>query len=337
MKKFLISVSLLIAFFSATKMVEAQDKKPVLTSSLAKPYVAPEFSEIDKWLNSEPLKMEDLKGKVVLIEFWTYSCINCIRTFPYINKLHEKYAKDGLVIVGVHSPEFEFEKRPENVNTAIRQFKIGYPVAMDNRMATWKSYANQYWPAHYLIDKDGMVVYTHFGEGNYPTLENNIRLLLGLDQAKSDPKNLQTVIQKQTPETYLGSDRSSRNSNESLKTLTYPAHLPPDSWALQGNWKITKQFVQSQKADDAIRLNFKAKKVFAVMMTEKGTPVDVDIFIDGKRAITNNGSDVSNGIVTVKNAKLYELVNLEKAGNTTLELNAKAAGLQIYTFTFGDK
>lgn len=144
-----------------------------------RPAPAPAFTGIDQWLNSAPLDMQKLRGKVVLVDFWTYTCINCIRTLPYVKSWHEKYKDQGLVVVGVHTPEYPFERSTANVQAAIKRFGIAYPVAQDNRYATWQAYANQYWPAVYLIDRQGRIVYTHFGEGAYEQTESRIRALLG--------------------------------------------------------------------------------------------------------------------------------------------------------------
>ncbi len=143
---------------------------------------APEFTGIEKWLNSEPLTMQQLRGKVVLVDFWTYTCINCIRTLPYVKSWNEKYKDQGLTVIGVHTPEYPFERSTDNVKTAIKRFGITYPVAQDNQYATWKAYSNQYWPAVYLINKKGQVVYTHFGEGAYQETEAKIRALLAEPQ-----------------------------------------------------------------------------------------------------------------------------------------------------------
>ncbi|WP_175624702.1 MULTISPECIES: thioredoxin family protein [Oxalobacteraceae] len=142
------------------------------------PTQAPEFTGIEKWLNSEPLSMQKLRGKVVLVDFWTYTCINCIRTLPYVKNWYDKYKDQGLTVVGVHTPEYPFERSTENVSKAIQRFDIKYPVAQDNRYATWTAYSNQYWPAVYLINKKGQIVYTHFGEGKYQETEAKIRELL---------------------------------------------------------------------------------------------------------------------------------------------------------------
>jgi thiol-disulfide isomerase/thioredoxin len=147
-------------------------------ATLSRPIPAPEFAGIDKWLNSDPLTIQQLRGKVVLVDFWTYTCINCINTLPYVKSWHAKYKDQGLVVVGVHTPEYPFERNTDNVRTAIKRFDIKYPVAQDNRYTTWSAYNNQFWPAVYLIDKKGQVVYTHFGEGQYAQTEAAIQALL---------------------------------------------------------------------------------------------------------------------------------------------------------------
>jgi cytochrome c biogenesis protein CcdA/thiol-disulfide isomerase/thioredoxin len=173
------------ALFTGKGITNIANAQPSgLIDAVPNPYKAPEFSGIEAWLNSKPLTMAQLKGKVVLIDFWTYSCINCARTLPYITQWDREYRDKGLVIIGVHAPEFEFEKNRANVEAAIAAHHIGYPVAMDNRLDTWTAYNNSYWPALYLIDQQGRVVYTHFGEGNYAETENNIRHLLGLNAKK---------------------------------------------------------------------------------------------------------------------------------------------------------
>jgi cytochrome c biogenesis protein CcdA/thiol-disulfide isomerase/thioredoxin len=173
-------------FFKSSEPVPLQNVNQ-LENGLKNPYPAPELKGIQYWLNSKPLTLSDLKGKVVLIDFWTYSCINCVRTLPYITGWDRQYRDKGLVIIGVHAPEFEFEKNVANIKSAMARYGIDYPVAVDNNLETWLNYKNRYWPAHYLIDKNGQVVYTHFGEGDYDVTENNVRYLLGL-RGKAEAK-----------------------------------------------------------------------------------------------------------------------------------------------------
>jgi thiol-disulfide isomerase/thioredoxin len=164
----------LVAGFAAT----AATTGAVLAGPLEHSWSAPEFIGVEKWLNSDPLIMQQLRGKVVLVDFWTYTCINCINTLPHVKGWHEKYKDQGLVVIGVHTPEFPFERSTSNVETAIKRFDIRFPVAQDNRYATWRAYNNQYWPGFYLVDKKGQVVYTHFGEGQYAQTDAAIRALL---------------------------------------------------------------------------------------------------------------------------------------------------------------
>ncbi len=306
-----------------------------LINRLPTSYKAPEIVGIEKWLNSDVLKISDLKGKVVLVDFWTYSCINCLRTLPHMNELNQKYRDKGLVIIGVHAPEFDFEKNPQNVVRALRKFKIEYPVALDNDLKTWKNYHNQYWPAHYLINKEGKVVYTHFGEGAYDVMENNVRVLLGLDKQKIEEKDQQIYSRIQSPETYLGSERGERNVNEDAKNFIFPKVISNHHWALQGNWKVDAQFVESKNVGDSLKFNFIAKKVFLVMASADGKEVRAKIFVNGKQK--DLGKDAKSGMVKVKNSELYEIVNLSQGGNGIVEIKAENAGLRAYAFTFGDK
>ncbi|MES2961654.1 MAG: redoxin family protein [Pseudomonadota bacterium] len=296
------------------------------------PYPAPEIAGIDKWINSKELKISDLKGKVVLIDFWTYSCINCLRTLPHLIELQKKYSSKGFVIIGIHSPEFDFEKDQKNVELAVERFKIEYPVALDNNLKTWDNYKNHYWPAHYLINKEGKVVYTHFGEGKYEDMENNIAALLGINLIKSDriaDKKISNQIV--TPETYLGLERGENNYNKSAN-LTFPKLLPNHGWALQGDWKNFQQFIESKKDGDALRLNFTARKVFLVMAGANGKTVKASVYFNGAKI--SSGVDVKDGIVTVSDSRLYELLNLPKIRNGLLEIKADGPGLQAYAFTF---
>ena len=200
-----------------------------LADGLLIPYAAPALAGLGPWINSEPLTLAQLKGKVVLIDFWTYSCINCIRTLPYLLAWDKAYRDQGLVIIGVHTPEFEFEKNADNVRQAVARFGIHYPVALDSQYATWNNYNNSYWPAHYLIDKQGKVVYQHFGEGDDATTEHNIRVLLGLNPMKkmvAAGLNEATPNYEQTPETYLGYARSENSPAPKHKWLIKPPIIP---------------------------------------------------------------------------------------------------------------
>ncbi len=307
---------------------------------------APEFVGITKWLNTneKPLTMNELRGKVVLIDFWTYTCINCIRTLPYVTGWYEKYKDDGFVVVGVHAPEFEFEKDTDNVLEAIKRYNIKYPVAQDNNFDTWKAYNNQYWPAKFLIDADGKIRYSHFGEGEYEKTEQAIQQLL-----QENGKKVNTKIEKaesssysnqMSPETYFGSDRmlyyvtQGKVANGS-QNFTLQKTLPNNRFSFGGQWNITDQYAEAQSIS-ALTYKFTAKKVFIVL--KKGTSINgtFRVLVDGKVVSKDiAGADVKNGIVSVEADRLYELVNLKDMGTHLLELQFLQPGIQVYTFTFG--
>lgn len=287
---------------------------------------APEFSGISTWLNSNPLTMKDFKGKVVLIDFWTYSCINCIRTLPYVTEWYEKYKDNGFVIVGVHTPEFEFEKVTKNVETAIKRYNITYPVAQDNDFSTWRAYNNRYWPAHYLVDQNGNVVYTHFGEGKYDETENAIRKLFGLDALSSNdfPENRDV----RTPEIYFGTNRLDHLSSEQKATAAVSSYELPqsvgaNSFALEGNWRFDGESAILESGSGKIRLNYFSKNVH--MVAEAKEPITVQIFID----------DQFVSELPVSFSQLYTLYEGLGSGNHIIDIVIPEPGFQIFTFTFG--
>lgn len=303
---------------------------------------APELIQGGKWFNSEPLKLEDLRGKVVLVDFWTYTCINCIRTQPYLRSWYDKYNALGFEIIGVHTPEFEFEKNEENVANAVKDAGLKYPIMQDNDYATWRAYENRYWPAHYLIDKNGKIRYTHFGEGKYDETEQMIQELLKETGVAADREiaNPEFSNDSQTPETYLGYLRMTNfASNEQPKhdqTSGYslPSILPLNKFAFEGLWKIEKESAFPQK-DAALEYNFTAKNVFLVMTPgEKSSRVKV--YLDGDEVTGGNrGEDVVDGIVTVNSNRLYRLIKLQKAGNHILRLEFIDGDISTFAFTFG--
>ena len=247
---------------------------------------APDFAGIDLWLNGKPLTIEELRGKVVLVDFWTYSCINCLRTLPHLEAWDRMYRKDGLVIVGVHTPEFAFEHVASNVRGAVKRLGVRYPVALDNEYGTWNAYGNQYWPAEYLIDKDGHVRQAHFGEGDYDVTEQSIRSLLGekLASPASDGLNDMTPTGVISGESYLGYERLGTlfHRLEDLPGQGGDVHLPararPERLAYDGRWTVGAQRIVAGK-DARLRLRFYARKVYLVL-GGKGT---VQVFVDGKR------------------------------------------------------
>lgn len=312
------------------KSVFEQVLKPAPIESLKVKNKAPEFVGINQWLNSEPLTMEQLKGKVVLIDFWTYSCINCIRTLPYVTGWYEKYKDKGLVIIGVHTPEFAFEKETKNVEDALKRFNITYPVAQDNNYATWSAYDNHYWPAHYLIDQEGNIVDTHFGEGAYEETEKKIQQLLGAsDMPLAENTETTNFSGIKTPEIYLGLSRlenygGNENPVSNKPTLySLPNKLGSNNFALEGTWVFADEDLSLTKDSGIIKLNFSSGNVYMVAESEK--PVEVEIWVDGKQ----------NGKVMVDSSKLYSLFESSEYGNHTLELRIPKSGFKIFTFTFG--
>jgi thiol-disulfide isomerase/thioredoxin len=305
---------------------------------------APEFTDTQDWFNTpggRPLTMRGLRGKVVLIDFWTYSCINCIRTLPYLNAWNKRYAKDGLVIVGVHTPEFPFEREAANVEEAIKTDGIEYPVVQDNEMGTWNAYGNLYWPAEYFVDAQGEVRYAHFGEGEYGEKEDVIRELLAEaghapGKARADAHGMAAEPTVTTPESYLGAERAENFTNGLIRpgrqsfTLRTPGE---NELSYGGEWTIGEQPVT---AGDGARLdlNFGARRVYLVLGSP-GKPRRVKVMLDGRPiSAADDGSDVHNGYVKVTNQRLYNLVELPKVEHHVLEL-VPEAGVQAYAFTFG--
>jgi cytochrome c biogenesis protein CcdA/thiol-disulfide isomerase/thioredoxin len=312
-----------------------------LKHGLWRPYQAPELGGITAWLNSPPLNIAHLKGKVVLIDFWTYSCINCLRTLPYLKDWYAKYKDKGLVIIGVHTPEFDFEKNLENVSNAVIRYGIQYPVALDNQFLTWRRFNNHYWPAHYLIDKKGNVVYQHFGEGEYDVMENNLRFLLGIDQLIRLPTPLpQLSFETPSPETYLGYQRANTSLSPPLihdNSAEY--HMAPklmiNAWGLQGAWQVKADKILAAGAHAALSIHFKARKVFVVMGNSTTKPIRVNLLLNGKSLTSGKGSDVSSDGVLVKQHTIYEILALKQFTAGVLQITASEPGLEVYTFTFG--
>lgn len=329
-------------FASTSSSADKPSAELKLQEGLDAPYAAPSFAGIASWINSQPLTMQQLKGKVVLVDFWTYSCINCVRTLPYIIAWDNKYRDQGLVIVGVHSPEFEFEKNLANVQAAVAHEGIHYPVALDNNLDTWSNFNNRYWPAHYLIDRDGRVVYTHFGEGGYDTTEHNIRYLLGLQGQAAAPVMAHSEYSlEQTPETYLGYAHARNFASPENPALdathrySFPQKLAQDDWALRGQWKIESEKIVSNEKGAILRLHFNARKVILVLGTATGKPLQVKLKLNHEAVGTNAGEDVAGGIVTVTRNTLYEMIDQHTLKPGLLEIEAQQPGLEAYAFTFG--
>ena len=303
---------------------------------------APDFISGGEWFNSNPLTISSLKGKVVLVDFWTYTCINCQRTLPYLKDWYEKYKDDGLVIVGVHTPEFEFEKNAENVGEAIKDFELKYPIVQDNNYATWNAYSNRYWPAKYLVDKDGFIRYFHFGEGDYDLTEKTIQDLLGDTAAAQTIDNSGYEIESKTPELYLGYSRlqylSSPEEIQKDKSALYssPQTQEESTFSYQGAWIIGEEYAMPEKGSKLI-LNFDAKNVFLVMRPkEKDVFGSISLKLNGKPVPkTVQGEDVIEGAVQITKDKLYKLIRLEKAEKSLLEIEFLDNNIQVFAFTFG--
>lgn len=301
---------------------------------------APDFTGIDAWLNSAPLTLADLKGKVVLIDFWTFSCVNCVRTIPHLQALYTGYKNDGFVIVGVHSPEFDFEKVEANVAAAVTRLGVTWPVAVDSDMDTWNAYRNEYWPAEYLLDQQGRVAYTSFGEGDYTQTDAAVAQLLGVKTAAVPSST--PVPSDTTPELYVGSDsgRGQLADNEEYgamgQPVTYPDSGPPQTQDLPqvtGTWTDEGQYLQAD-ATAHLRLEFQADTVYVVAGTS-GAALPVSVTLDGKSvAAVNSGPALTSSGFTVTRQDLFQLLTGVSSGYHLIDLTVPA-GFRIYTFTFG--
>lgn len=312
-------------------------------TSIDKTDQAPEIISGGEWINSKPLTIANLRGKVVLIDFWTYTCINCIRTLPYLQNWSEKYKDQGLIVIGVHSPEFEFEKDLDNVKKAVKDFGLTYPIVQDNNFDTWRAYANQYWPAKYLIDKDGNIRYTHFGERNYDETEKMIQQLLKENHQKVNQKidNPTYSITSQTPEIYLGYKRIEYldpNQNfqpDVLSNFVNSNKINPNIYALNGNWIINIESANPQK-DAKLFLNFSAKEVYLVMKPKTGTNSQVKILLDNKNLNSETqGKNIIDSTINVTSDSPYQIIKLKNPSRHLLELEFLDSNTEIFAFTFG--
>ncbi len=296
-------------------------------ATAAVPTQAPEFAGIGHWINSKPLSMQQLRGKVVLIDFWTYSCINCLRTLPHVTRWYDTYKDQGLVVIGVHSPEFDFEKETANVERAVKHFGIRYPVAQDNDMATWSAWDNHFWPAEYLIDKQGNVVLHHFGEGHYAEMENAIRKQLGLAPL-ADAGGGANLGGIGSPEMYFGLAREKYMANDegpsrSGRSYRAPSRLALNHYSLQGRWRMTDEYATLFGDKGEIRLHFKAGKLHMVASSEQ--PVTLSITVDGK----------PQPPVTVQASQLYTLFDSNDYRDHVVSIMVPKSGFRAFTFTFG--
>lgn len=295
--------------------------------------LAKEITTPDGFINLDKVSVSEFIGKkVILIDFWTYSCINCQRTTPYLNAWYEKYHDKGLVIIGIHTPEFEFEKNYDNVKSAVEKFGIKFPVVLDNDYSTWTAYKNRYWPRKYLIDIDGYIVYDHIGEGAYEQTEKKIQEALSERMAVlgEDGKINQSITKEtpilggpKSPEIYFGSARSTKQAS-----LLFPSE----------SWNITPEFSQNSFANASIVYTYTAKDVFFVAQAD--TETIAEVFLDGKPLGLEAGDDIiktSDGktIVKIKEARLYNIIQASNPETHELKFIIQKPGLKAFTFTFG--
>lgn len=306
------------------------------------------------FINTDPFKIADFVGKkVILVDFWTYSCINCQRTLPYLTAWWDKYSDKGLLIVGMHTPEFEFEKIKENVEHATAQFGVKYPVVLDNDRATWDAYQNLYWPHKYLIDIDGFIVYDHVGEGGYADTEKKIQELL---EERMVRLGMQEVITKDiaaptgaeipssdtaSPEIYFGAARNEylgngKSGTAGLQNFSQPQEVKINTLYLTGDWNLDPEFAENKIASAKIIFRYQARKVFFVAGAADATVIRV--FKDGKPVNAEAGMDVSRdgqGKVMIRETRLYRLIEDTNVGQHTLEIIIERPELKAFTFTFG--
>jgi len=315
----------------------------------------PELKGATTWLNSKPLTRAALKGKVVVVDFWTYSCINCLRALPYVNAWYQHYKDSGLVIIGVHSPEFGFEKDAANVRMAVGKFGIRYPVAMDSDMALWNAFHNQFWPAHYFIDANGKIRGHHFGEGMYARSERTIRQLLAEAGAKNLPEPLDEAAgtgisaasdsaSVGSPETYVGFERAANFASpgsfarDAAKDYDLPKALALNQWALGGRWTVGGERASLAAAPGRIVFRFRARDLHLVLGPGKnGKPVRFRVTLDGKAPAADHGVDVdAQGNGSVREQRLYQLIRQSGAvGEHEFQIEFLDAGVEAYSFTFG--
>ncbi len=339
---------------SAPVAVASANEADAFRSALPHEGAAPALDGAVAWLNSPPLDMASLRGKVVLVDFWTYSCINCIRTAPYVRAWSEKYKDKGLVVIGVHAPEFAFEKNIDNVRKAVADFRIDYPVAVDNDYRIWRAFDNSYWPAHYLIDAEGQIRYRHFGEGNYAEIEQAIQDLLreagdrmaGGSPVKPEAKGAEAgpdLRNIRSGETYLGYSRAAGfASPEGLAADAARRYTIPEpglnAWGLDGTWTVKGEQAVLDRPGGTIAYRFSARDLHLVLGPgADGKPVRFEVTIDGKPPGIHHGADTdAAGRGTVTATKLYQLVRQAGAVEPrTFAIRFLDPGVEAYAFTFG--
>ncbi len=297
----------------------------------------PALDHAPSWLNSPPLTAEGLRGRVVLVDFWTYSCVNWLRTLPYLTAWHARYRDDGLVVVGVHAPEFGFEHDLDNVRRAAGELGVAYPVVIDNDFAIWQAFANRYWPAVYLVDRDGRLRFEHFGEGAYEETERAVQQLLGIDKetVRIDADGFAEAADWDTlgsPETYLGDARGGRRTDRSTDELAL------NDLALAGNWSVGGEAAVLEAAGGSIAYRFQARDVNLVLAPPAdGGPVPFAVRLGRRPPGDDHGLDVDEaGEGAVDEPRMYQLVRRRGAvAADTFEITFAGPGVHAYVFTFG--
>ena len=309
----------------------------------------PSLADAKGWLNTTPLTASDLRGKVVLYDFWTYSCVNCVRTIPHLRAWFDRYRQEGLVVVGVHSPEFDFEKDHANVTSAVQRLRVDYPVALDDNMDIWNAFGTQYWPEEWVADRHGHLRYMDVGEGNYQNTEAVLRTLLGVPApaARAGAPSAGSLGRPPTPaqgvtaETYLGLEKGTAGARPGLTTYPNVGSLPAGKVRLVGAWNASAQQVEAAAPGAAIVLGYRARSVNLVMATASGQPVRVVVQLDGKplprRARTPAIQVGAEGqtFLTVSTPDLYPVVLGPRVEGHTVRLLAQGPGVQAFAFTFG--
>jgi thiol-disulfide isomerase/thioredoxin len=325
-------------------------QKPLLADGGA----MPELDGAIGWLNSSPLQRKSLRGKIVLIDFWTYTCINSLRPLPYVKSWHAKYKDAGLVVIGVHTPEFSFERNRENVERATKSFNVDYPVAIDSDYRIWQAFKNEYWPAQYLIDGKGRIRYRHFGEGEYVELERVIQKLLNENGAAIDGNTVTPSGEGleaatdfrdvRSPETYIGYRQAEhfasqeRLVHDSRKAYNPPTEPSVNHWGLSGTWTAGAEAAVLNIAPGKIVFRFHSRDLHLVLAPAKeGKPVRFKVTLDGKAPAENSGSDSApDGTGQVREPRLYQLIRQKgEVRDRTFEIEFIDPGVQAFDFTFG--
>ena len=359
MKSRLILAAAILGAAVATPVESlAADRMHPMTSREAKLPVEGMLASLSgatAWLNSQPLMAEGLRGKVVLVDFWTYTCINWQRTQPYVRYWAEKYKDQGLVVIGVHTPEFVFERDVDNIRPALKRFRVEYPVAVDSNYGIWDAFGNHYWPAVYVADAKGNIRYHHFGEGEYERTEEVIQQLLreagysgkGNDAVKIDPRGSEVAADWEnlrSGENYLGSDKAEGFASPGgpfvgkSRTYAAPGTLRLNQWALSGDWTVSPGAAALDKANGRVGYRFHARDVHLVMgPSARGSPVRFRVLLDGRVPANAHGTDIDEqGYGTVTEQRLYQLIRQPgPIADRTFEIEFLDSGIEAYAFTFG--